>query len=315
MHLRRRLLAAALVTATTLCACGDSSTTLTVDVYKKDVVADDGYTLTAFDLHLHGQPRDETPHAWMFYLVGSEPVAVRESTSQYASLVAQGFVVVLLQPRGVAADGTIDQDEFWKYDLRQRRVADQVAVMDAYLANNSRPVLLAGTSQGGVVAAGIAATDPRISHLLMMASGGGWTQAEELTLFVQRGEGPPRITTVAELEAKFAEIRAKPDSSELWAGHPFRMWSSYLWFRPMDGLLPLDIPIFLAQGQADKASPVESARAMRDEFEKLAKSNLSYAEYPGLNHHFANEAGESRLVDLQQDAFVWMSKTGLLESR
>jgi pimeloyl-ACP methyl ester carboxylesterase len=169
-----------------------------------------------------------------------------------------------------------------------------------------------GSSLGGVVAADVTARDSRVTHLLMMASGGGWTQAEEMTLFVERGQGPPGISTVAELNAKLDEIRAAPDSGEVWLGHPYRMWSSYLWFRSMDGLTTRPIPIFLAQGSADEATPVESARAMRDEFARLGLSNLTYVEYPGLDHHFSNEAGERRLIDLQEDVYAWVSATGLI---
>ena len=112
--------------------------------------------------------------------------------------------------------------------------------------------------------------------------------------------------------ARFEEIRAAPDSGEMWLGHPFRMWSSYLWFRPMDVLRPLSIPIFLAQGTADRSTPVESARAMQEGFDRVGASNLTYVEYPGLDHHFSSDAGESRLIDLQEDAYAWMMQTGLL---
>lgn len=295
-------------------SCDVSPPTLTVVAYKKEVVADDGFALTALDLHLKGHAKDERPKAWMFYIVGSEPVSVTESTAQYADLVARGFVVVLLQPRGVAGNGSVDEELFRKYETRQRRVADQRSVMDAYLSDaGGAPVLLAGTSQGGVVAADVAASDPRVTHLLMLASGGGFTQAEEMTtLFVERGQGPAEISTVEALEEKFAAIQADPDSSELWLGHPFRMWSSYLWFRPMEGLTMLSIPIFLAQGAADEATPVESARAMRDEFARLGLTNLTYAELPGLDHHFDDAAGESGLLDVQKQAFAWMKATGLM---
>jgi hypothetical protein len=41
-------------------------------------------------------------------------------------------------------------------------------------------------------------------------------------------------------------------------------------------------------------------------------SNLTYAEYPGLDHHFANSAGESRLSELEAKASAWMAATGLV---
>jgi pimeloyl-ACP methyl ester carboxylesterase len=293
----------------------DSSTPvpmLEIVAYKKDVVTDDGFALTVRDLHLKGHAQNEVPRAWLFYLVGSQPVSTTNAAAEYAEGIAQGFVVVLLQPRGVSSDGTVDLEVFQRYETRQRRVADQLAVMDAYLGDSPNiPVLLAGSSQGGVVAADVAARDLRVTHLLMMASGGGWTQAEEGTFFLEHGQAPPGISTLEELNAKFAEIQAAPDSGEMWYGHPFRMWSSYLWFRPMDGLITRPIPMFLAQGTADTATPVESARAMRDHFARLGLTNLTYAEYPGLDHHFSNQAGESRLLDLRNDAYAWMSTTGL----
>ena len=286
---------------------------LRIVAYKKDVVADDGFALTVRDLHLKGHAQNEVPRAWMFHLVGSEPVSVTNAAAEYAEGIAQGFVVVLLQPRGVASDGTVDQEVFQQYETRQRRVADQLTVMDAYLgASGNIPVLLVGSSLGGVVAADVAARDARVTHLLMMASGGGWTQAEEMTFQLEHGQAPPGISTIEELNAKFAEIEAAPDSGEQWYGHPFRMWSSYLWFRSMDGLTTRPIPIFLAQGTADTATPVESARAMRDEFARLGLDNLTYAEYPGLDHHFNNAAGESRLMDLQKDVYAWLAATGLV---
>lgn len=307
-----RLPAATLLVAL-LASCDTSLPTLRIVAYGKNVVADDGFVLTVRDLHLKGHAQNEVPGAWMFYLVGSEPVSVTNSAAQYAEMIAQGFVVVLLQPRGVSPDGTVDQEVFRQYETRPRRVADQIAVMDAYLKDSAGvQVLLVGSSLGGVVAADVAARDARVTHLLMMASGGGWTQAEEMKLHVERGQMPPGIASVEELNAKFDEIKAAPDSGELWFGHPFRMWSSYLWFRSMDGLMPRPIPILLAQGTADAATPVESARAMRDEFARLGLTNLTYVEYPGLDHHFSNEAGESRLIDLQEDVYAWVSATGLL---
>jgi len=236
-----------------------------------------------------------------------------DATAQFADLVARGLGVVLLQPRGVSGDGGIDQEEFWQYDTRPRRVADQTSVMDAYLtSSDSPPVLLVGISQGGVVAADIAASDARVSHLLMMASGGGMNQAEELTICVQQEPGCVGMDTVEELDAKFDEISAAPDSGELWAGHPFRMWSSYLWFRPMDGLTALAIPMFLAQGTVDPGI-LESSRALRDGFAERGLTNLTYVEYPGLDHHFTDADGQSGLLDVQEDAYAWMTDAGLLD--
>jgi pimeloyl-ACP methyl ester carboxylesterase len=171
-------LAALCIAALSACE-GTTDGMLQLVAYSKSVVADDGYELTALDLQRSGEARNGQPRAWMFYIVGSEPVAVRDSTAQYADLVAQGIRVVLVQPRGVKPNGSIDRSVFWEYDTRQRRVADQASVLDAYLTQlqAGTAVLLAGTSEGGVIAAELAARDARVTHLIMLASGGGWTQA------------------------------------------------------------------------------------------------------------------------------------------
>ena len=297
----------------TLGACDPSGAVLQLDIYERRVPADDGEVLSAFDLQVSGRPRDEGWRAWMFYLVGSEPVSIHDSTGQYADFVAQGVRVVLLQPRGVSRHGTVDLETFRRHETRARRVADEIAVMNAYLGDsNELPVVLVGSSQGGVVAADVAASDARVSHLFVMASGGGWTQAEELAHLIEVGQSFGGVSNLESLAAKLEEIEAAPDSDELWAGHPFRMWSSYLDFRSMDGLSTLSIPMFMAQGTEDAAVPVESARAMRDEFARLGKTNLTYVEYTGLDHHFSDSAGESRFEALQQDTYEWLSSTGIL---
>lgn len=298
-------------------ACGQAGPgrVIRITSYPRHVRADDGFVLSAYDLHLEDHPRDEQPRAWLFHIVGSEPVSIVGSMEQYADIIAQGFVVVLLQPRGVKTPKDIDLQIFRQYETRQRRVADQAAVLSAYLdAAAPAPVLLVGSSQGGTVAAELATQDPRVTHLLMMASGGGWTQAQEMTYFLEHGQHIPDVANADELNAKFDQIRGDPDGDTLWYGHPFRMWSSYLWFRAADGLTALTIPMLLAQGTADRATPVDSARALRDEFDRLGLTNLTYAEYPGLDHHFNDDAGNNGLAALQADASAWMMASGLVSS-
>lgn len=50
---------------------------------------------------------------------------------------------------------------------------------------------------------------------------------------------------------------------------------------------------------------------MGDQFVRLGLTNLTNAKYPGLDHHLNNQAGETRLLDLRNDVYAWMSTTGL----
>jgi Prolyl oligopeptidase family len=284
--------------------------------YQREVIADDGYPLATYELRERLSPPGEPPRAWMFYLVGSEPQSIIASKEAFAGLVATGLVVVLLQPRGVAQDGGVDQSVFWQYDTKQRRVADQRVVVSSYLGEgpSAVPVLLTGASEGGDIAAAVAARDSRVTHVMMLATGGGWVQSEEMRFFVRKNGAYLGISSLEELEAKFDEIRERPDSGEMWMGHPFRHWSSYLWVRALEDLDSSRALIFLAHGTADERVPVESARAVRDHFDRRAKTNLSYFEFPGLDHAFADPGThESHLPAVQRDALAWLAKSGLAD--
>ena len=123
--------------------------------------------------------------------------------------------MVLIQPRGVHDDGSIDERVVRAFDTRDRRVTDEKLVLDHHLQK--------------------------------------WTH------------GPV---------VEFDKIHADPNGDTLWLGHPYRFWSSYLWYRPVDDLAPLTLPMFVAQGTADSNVPVESARALRDDFVQQGKTNL-----------------------------------------
>ena len=56
------------------------------------------------------------------------------------------------------------------------------------------------------ILAEVAAEDPRVTHLVLLGSGGGMTQADELTLLVRRNPGYLGIRTEEDLAARFAEV-------------------------------------------------------------------------------------------------------------
>jgi pimeloyl-ACP methyl ester carboxylesterase len=151
-----------------------------------------------------------------------------------------------------------------------------------------------------------------VSHVLIYATGGGWDQADELSFLVARDSSYLGIGGPAALEAELAQIRAAPDAGTIWLGHPYRFWSSYLWYRPLDDLLALDIPLFVAHGTADASVPVESARALRDAFAGERRSNLTYQEYGDADHDFTDvETHASELPQLEAAGVAWMRQTGV----
>ncbi|MBN1945160.1 MAG: alpha/beta hydrolase [Bradymonadales bacterium] len=249
----------------------------------------------------------------VFYLGGSDG-SVQSAMGPMAGLVMLGMRVVLVERRGIAPDGTVDPELLFQSEDKATRVHDALAVMAAHLAEltSSNPVLLVGASEGADIAAAVAAADRRVSHLVLLGGGGGMSQAEELALLVGRDPEAYGIGGSEALQARFEDIRAHPDAETSWLGHPYRRWSSYLWSPPTPYLLSLDIPVFLAQGDADTAVPVESARALDAAFSDAGKTNLRYREYPGVDHTFRDGSGRSALPLVEVDLLAWLRDVNLI---
>lgn len=140
--------------------------------------------------------------------------------------------------------------------------ANAAAVRAAHTLPGVDPsrTLVLGHSEGGIVAARVAAEEPRVTHVASLA-GGGPTQLFSLAELARRGRlGDPAKdaeTRVRQVYEGWAQIRADPDSVTrfLW-GHPHRRWSSFLKSSVTEELLRSQARVYLAQGTEDASSPL-----------------------------------------------------------
>ncbi len=292
------------------------STRITMSGKGREVQSFDGYPLFTYDLSADRTVRSGSePQALFFYIQGSDyaPVLSESAMNALSSAAIMGCRVIAAEKRGVTRD-SVDIDTCLYYASKEIRIKDHMSVIDFYLreAPPNVPVILMGTSEGGDIAAEVAARETRITHLLLIGTGGGWTQEKELRRLIEASPGYLGLTTPDELDSILAQIGERPNSLELWAGHPFRRWSSYLFDPPVNALLSVDIPIFLAHGADDHSVPVGSARELVRIFEEKGKENLTYREYPGGNHQFLREDGVSILPLLEVDLIEWFVDRGVL---
>ncbi len=295
---------------------GCAARTIRVAAHNTQTPTGDGHHVWSYLLLPADAPPElpPAPRAVVFYVRGSGyDHSVLGMMGPMADFVMLGMPVVLLERRGI---GPSESDPVLarRYADLSVRAEDALASMRTHLARLSpgTPVILAGDSEGGAVASRMARAEPRITHLLLLASGGGMTQAEELALLVRdptNGYGTPE-----EFEVAVADIRTNPESDREWLGHPYRRWSSALWHRSAEDLLAAKVPVFLAQGDRDTYVPVESARRLRDAFEVEGRSDLlRYCEYPGLDHGFEDANGRSGFGLVVRDLVGWLRGQGLLE--
>lgn len=182
-------------------------------------------------------------------------------------------------------------------------------------------VVVLGFSEGAQVAPFVAEKSQQISHVLLFG-GNGLNQlfdpiitARQSALMGQISEEEAQ-ETIDSLYTIYEEIYAQPNSiDKRWWGHTFKRWSSFTQRDPLDALLKLDIPIYMANGSLDENS-VLSADYIKLEFIRKGKQNLTYKTYPNFDHQFNELIFENgtfkdaipKLDFVMDAAFEWLKK-------
>ncbi len=175
-------------------------------------------------------------------------------------------------------------------------------------------VLVAGHSEGGIVAARVAAAHSALVTHAGVLSGGGPSQLFEMAESARRPRSPDepkdeREKRVESVYATWAEIMADPDSATkmVW-GHSYRRWSSYLAESPLDHLLAAKTArIFVAYGTEDESSPTVSNDVLRAELVRRGRDVVVQRRI-GEDHGFrkpSDPPGPGSLPDVFRALVEW----------
>ena len=283
-------------------ATGDGQSTLTYRLFLRDV---------------DGTVRPPQPDKGLLvYLGGSGRGSVLRHAPQLAGVLAMGVEVVVAEKRGMGEEGVLDEQAYLEHADKPTRVADALRVVEAHARHlaPSAPLVLVGGSEGGDVAAAVAARSPRVTHLVLIGCGGGWSQERELRVLLRDHAGYLGLRDEVDLDVQLARMRSDPRSLTLWAGHPYRRWTSYLWSPPLDDLLGVEVPVFLVHGDRDGSVPVQSARAVQIAFARVGKGNLTYVELAGVDHALNQADGVSAFPRVEVALIAWFARQGLVSS-
>jgi pimeloyl-ACP methyl ester carboxylesterase len=176
--------------------------------------------------------------------------------------------------------------------------------VDDHLSRHAyRRVVLLGHSEGAAIVGRVYRTlrnRAAVTHLVV-ASNGGLSQRAQLEVLAGSNAplAPAFRARLREVEQKAREVARDPLSVERWwLGWPFRRWSGFLDYRPLDDLLAVEIPILCVHGTEDTSSPVESSRLLAAELAKAGRGNLVFEEYAGLGHGLSDRAWSETLVEI-----------------
>ncbi len=198
--------------------------------------------------------------------------------------------VYFLEKIGIqkGADGKACSEAYNEADTLERRVGDTLAFIEQepkLKTLSARSLALLGFSEGGAVAPIVALRSPKAGWLATGGSG-GLPQSQSFLIFADRGMPPYASPFSREIFLKtFAAIKADPQSlSKTFFGHPYRYWSSHLFYDPLSTYAQLDIPIIAAMGEKDDSEAIESGRALRDYFAGQPEKKFTFIEYANAGH-------------------------------
>lgn len=274
--------------ATAGSAMADTEAAQPLQVHAESFLFRDEAEAPSYSLQLG---RENSSDVAIFFVSGSGCASIKHRLSSFFEPIRDkvNATVFALQKRAIDEDnrtGSFCSSAFHKTDYLDQSIADQREFIDAQLAKltvKPKAVVLLGASEGAVVAARIASTDQRITHLGLI--GGGGTTVRENLKALSRSTWYLRSP-----ENGFAEIANDPNNTDtqIW-GHSYKYWASLLDINIGEELIQLDIPIVAAMGEKDEAVPVDAARHLQTLFEQTGKKNLLLLIYPNANHRLEDK--------------------------
>lgn len=230
----------------------------------------------------------------------------RAAFPSFAAMTVEKYGVML---GDAPADDHLDcSDPFLSHHTMTQRVEDYLAVLEGLKSErwwNGRVVLIGG-SEGGDVMARLA-EPAKADAAILISSGGGLTFGEMVRLSIMQEmerhsvpqeQWPP-------VDVMFARARENPDSTEIWIGSSLKFWADAIDHRTMDDMLTARTEFLLIQGGGDESAPAEHARIITDCFAADGRCNLTYWEFPGLDHGLVDAEGNSRMEETLGLAAAW----------
>jgi dienelactone hydrolase len=225
-------------------------------------------------------------------------------------LASRGIAVLRVDDRGVGESGGFDTlDKATTFDF-----ADDVRAQITYLRTRSEidasRIGIIGHSEGGVIAPLVAASDPKLAAIVLMA--GTAKRGEDVLRFQFNYEAEhnpglseeERAKARAETENFIRAIKENGDVSKypvILRGLNSPWGRAFLAYDPLTTIVKVRQPILILQGALDQQVTADQARMLEEAARKSGNKDVTIRVFPNLNHLFlpAKTGAESEYSKLE----------------
>ena len=189
-----------------------------------------------------------------------------------------------------------------KYYTIEDRVQGSLKCIDEFLKNNIeyQNCYMLGISEGSIIMPKIynnLQNKGRIKKIIL-CSHGGLSQYECFKIQYEF-YNPVYKNDLKNIDKIVEDIKKNQNSlTKMYLGWPYKRWADFMFYKPINDIIKIDIPILVIHGDKDINAPVESSRFIKEEFDKKRKTNLSYKEYKDRDHAF-NEDFEFLVKEIE----------------
>ncbi len=222
-------------------------------------------------------------------------------------LASRGLAVLRVDDRGVGdSTGMETLDKVTTFDF-----ADDVRAQVAYL--RTRPeitpqrIAIVGHSEGGVIAPLVAASDPQIAAIVLMA--GTAERGDKVLLYQMNRPVELDKTLTEEVKAKkraehqqiLRTMMEGGDTSKLPPLFRFQWTKAFAAYEPLTTIKKVRQPIFIVQGALDQQVTANQAELLAQAAREGGNRDVMVRVFPNLNHMFlpAKTGDESEYSSLE----------------
>jgi pimeloyl-ACP methyl ester carboxylesterase len=227
---------------------------------------------------------------------GYHTVLVQEAKERARILVVEkpGVKYLDTQAPGVSLEKAASEEFLKEHTLPRWAEANAAALRAAWALPgiDATRTLVVGHSEGGIVAARVAAELPQVTHVASLA-GGGPTQLFDFVANAARPRPDDKPgyagRRVQEVYDAWGRIQKDPEGiTQFWLGHPYRRWSSFLKHSVTEELLRAKARIYVAAGTRDAVIPVAAHDMLAAEL-RVQGRDVTAERLEGADHGFLTD--------------------------